>query len=153
MILQDIEQGLLGLLRPLVQTAQNPDGCLKHLDIYSGQAQELEQLSILMPFCLISYAGGPAKPVNLAAGLYEHSPVYHVIVGLRVYHGSRQAAHGYAGDPGAYDIFEQIIARLSGQRMGLEIKGLEWQGTELIDWEGDLAIFAMNFGTIARAHV
>ncbi|MFA5187071.1 MAG: hypothetical protein WC551_11365 [Patescibacteria group bacterium] len=107
-----------------------------------GDSQEvLTRAGQRAPFVLIVYGGGDMKPINVAAGIYEHVPQYEMLIGVKALRsvGSAKTA--------LHSIMPALISAISGKQFSLAIEPCKLGRVRLVSWSKPTMVFSIPLST------
>jgi hypothetical protein len=93
------------------------------------------------PFILLVYGGGELKPVNLAQGIYDHRPVFQLLIGVSQLRSNEEGRLGF------YPILARAMAALSGQQLHLNIERISFGNVSMVNWSGQMLIYGVPLFT------
>jgi phage gp37-like protein len=118
---------------------------------YGGEFDDEAFFTQVRRFPAVWVTVGGSKPQRKSARVWIYSPVVAVMVGARNVRGERFTRHGSVGEPGTYQLLQDVTDLLAGQKLGLPIEPLSpgadrtlfnvKQGNEA------RSVFAREFGT------
>lgn len=138
-----------------IKAAQDAEGGLgyklKKIDTYGGEFSDgLERIVKDFPAVLVAFNGAPLHQENRAS--FTFKATFGVICCAVSLRNEQAARHGKAGKIGSYQLVTDMLALLSGQKLGLDIKPLvprEIRALVNDKAESQLAsVYAIDFETV-----
>lgn len=110
---------------------------------YGGEFDEEGFFESVRKFPAVWVTVGGSKPQRKSARVWTMAPVIAVMVGSRNVRGERFTRHGSVGEPGSYQLLQDVTDLLVGQTLGLPI--------EPLNPGADRTLFNVKMGNEARS--
>lgn len=91
---------------------------------YGGEFDDDAFYASVRKFPAVWVTVGGSKPVRKSARVWVCAPAVVVMVGARSVRGERFTRHGAVGEPGSYQILQDVTDLLASQTLGLPIEPL-----------------------------
>lgn len=141
MKISDLEDAIEAALTPLVT-----DGTVTAVKLLSEDVSKLNEvfarLGVRPPFIAIIYNGGPFNAVNKRAGRTDHRPAMKIFMGVTNLRSNSSARSGL------YEILAQVVNRLQGKVLGLDIEPISiGPKIELAAYTDQALVYAVDLQT------
>ena len=150
-----IEQGMIDKLEAVSNTATLGYE-FTGIESYSGQLDgHLREIIKSFPAVWIAFAG--SKVIKQYVGSTKRKAIFKAFVGAKSLRNEKASRHGANGKAGSYQMFQDVIAVLSGETFDLEISPLEAGDiTPLLNNRSDkdlASVYAVDFSTTYTSDV
>ena len=129
MKLTDLETAIMTALETLV-TAKTLGSAINVSATTITAEEVMNGAGVKLPAAALVYEGGDFRPLNVAAGIYDHRPEFSLKVVVPTERAKTASASGLPA------ILAAILNAISGQQFELDIKGIEFGKLELVEWRG-----------------
>lgn len=123
----------------------------KHVDSYGGEFDDESFFAQFRQFPAAWVTVGGDKPKRIGARSYLCAVKLAVMVGARNVRGERHTRRGAVGEPGVYQMLQDVRDLLDGQKLALPIRPLQLGAARTLFntrlASGALAVFAAEFDT------
>lgn len=123
LIYAQIEDAIIALINDASETGALGYR-LAQVGSYGGEFDDETFFTQFRKFPAAWVTVGGSKPRRISARKWELSPTIAVMVGTRNVRGERQTRHGTVGEPGSYQLLQDVRLLLAGQALGLPIEPL-----------------------------